>query len=190
MIDYLRELAAWNRAYNLTAVHAPADMVDLHLLDSLSVLPHVAGGRVADVGSGAGLPGIPIALACPERRFALIDSRRKRVLFLRHLVRRLGLGNVDVVHARVEDYRQDSGVFHTVVSRAFARLDDMLGLCAHLCAPGGRILAMKGRAPQAELQAVGAGFAVDGVYALQVPGLRAERHLVVISPQSEQVNSS
>lgn len=182
MIDYLGELAAWNRTYNLTAVHRPAEMVDRHLLDSLSLVPYLRGKRIADVGSGAGLPGMPLALACPERQFVLVDSRRKRVMFMRHVIRFLNLDNVEVVHARVEDYRQGRAGFDVVTARAFARLDRLVALGAHLCAPEGRILAMKGRDPQAELRGVDRGFKVLGVHALAVPGLRGERHLVVLSP--------
>lgn len=185
MIDFLVELASWNRAYNLTAVHRPDEMVDRHLLDSLSLIPYLQGERIADAGSGAGLPGIPLAIARPRQQFVLVDSRRKRILFMRHVARTLNLANVEVIHARVEDYRAGRAGFDTVTARAFARLDRLLALCAHLCVPGGRILAMKGRDPEVELRGVDSGFKVLGVHTLEVPGLRGERHLVIISPQTK-----
>ncbi len=188
MLAYLGELMAWNRAYNLTGVKQPLEMVAWHLLDSLSVAPFLHGESVADAGSGAGLPGIPLALACPGRRFTLLESRRKRVSFLRHVVRHLALENVEVAHTRVEDYHNGRGAFDSVAARALARLDALAPLCAPLCAPGGRILAMKGRAPAVELQALGENYTVQGVQRLQVPGLPGERHLLIISINASQAS--
>lgn len=184
LLHYLRELAQWNRTYNLTAVREPLDMVTKHLLDSLAVLPHLNGRQVIDVGSGAGLPGIPLALADPARPFVLLDSNGKKAAFLRHAVRTLGLAQVEVVNARVEQYARGAGRgrFDSVISRAFASLAEMLEQAGPLCALHGRILAMKGQFPQDELDALRqhtAGFEVEGVVPLKVPGLAAERHLVI-----------
>ena len=171
-------LRHWNRRLNLTAITDPAGVVVQHLLDSLAVAPWVRGGRVLDIGSGGGFPGIPLAVALPEVRFTLLDSRGKRVEFLRHAAAALGLGNVAVVKARVEDYRP-AEKFDTLVCRAFAPLEEMLTLTAHLQAPGTRLLAMKGRSARDEVRALPAGrrrgVAVEPV---TVPFLDAERHVV------------
>ena len=177
LLAYLALLARWNAAYNLSAVRDPAEMVVRHLLDSLAVAPHVQGATLADLGSGAGLPGIPLALAEPERAVTLVDSNGKKARFLRAAVRELDLGNVNVIENRVEAV---AGTFDCVTARAFATLADMLAAGGALLAPGGIWLAMKGRFPQDELAAVAPPFRVDAVLPLSVPGLDAERHLVVI----------
>ncbi|MES1943999.1 glucose-inhibited division protein B [Salinisphaera sp. PC39] len=181
LIDYLKQLESWNRTYNLTAVRKPADMVVRHLLDSLAAAPYIAGDSVADIGSGAGLPGIPLALALPRKSFTLVESNGKKAAFLRHVVRTLALDNVDVVQRRSEDYRPARG-FDTVVCRAFAAADEAVRLAGHLCAPDGRFVLMKGRDPAAELAALPAGFRVLESAAVTVPGLDAERHIVVLGP--------
>ncbi len=190
LLDYLRLLSKWNRVYNLTAVREPAEMVTRHLLDSLAVLPYLHGARVLDVGTGAGLPGIPLAIVSAERdrerRFVLLDSNSKKTRFVRQAVGELGLDNVQVVHARTEDFSPVSGGgFDTVVSRAFASIADMLAGSGQHCAPGGVMLAMKGAQPRAELAALDARpdvrFTVDQVVRLTVPGLDEERHLVQLS---------
>ena len=186
LLVYLRELAQWNRAYNLTAVRDPLEMVTKHVLDSLAVLPHLHGQHIIDVGSGAGLPGIPLALADPARRFVLLDSNGKKAAFMRHAVRVLGLNQAEVVQSRAEDYAAGAGRgrFDSVLSRAFASLAEMLDQAGALCARHGRILAMKGQFPEDELEAVRhkpTGFEVEAVLPLQVPGLAAERHLVLFS---------
>ena len=180
LLAYMELLARWNRAYNLTAVREPARMVSHHLLDSLAVLPWVRGPRVADAGTGAGLPGIPLAVARPDWAFTLIDAGGKKTRFVTQAVAELGLANVTVVHSRVEDFRPEAP-FDTVVSRAFAALDGMLAATAHLGGPGTRWLAMKGRPPEAELAAVPAPFRVEAVEPVQVPGLDAARSVVIIS---------
>lgn len=179
---YLALLARWNRVYNLTAVRRPEDMVGRHVLDSLSILPWLRGPRVVDVGSGAGLPGIPLAVVRPEVRFCLLDGNGKRTRFLTQAVLDLGLENVEVVRSRAEDY-DPRNRFASVVSRAFGSLAEMLRCAGHLCAPDGRVLAMKGALPEAELAVLPAGYRLAGVYRLQ-EGLDAERHLVHLEPDA------
>ena len=178
---YLTLLERWNRAYNLTAVRDPEARVVRHVLDSLSILPWLEGPRVLDVGSGAGLPGIPLAIARPEQGFCLLDSNGKRTRFLTQVAAELRLGNVAVVRGRVEDYRPEI-LFDSVVSRAFSTLADMVADAGRLCAPEGRLLAMKGVFPDDELARLPPGFVVVGVYPLRVPSLDAERHLVHLAP--------
>ncbi len=178
---YLALLERWNRAYNLTAVRDPDAMVIRHLLDSLSILPWINGPRVLDVGSGAGLPGIPLAVAWPSLEFCLLDSNGKRTRFLTQAVAELQLKNVEVVRSRVEDY-QPAPLFNSVVSRAFATLADLLASAGRLCAPTGRLLAMKGVFPDDELARLPPGYVLAGVYPLHVPNLEAERHLVYLAP--------
>ena len=177
LLDYVDLLERWNAAYNLTAVRDPAEMVTRHLVDSLAILPFVSGATLADLGSGAGLPGIPLAIAAPERETLLVDSNGKKARFLREAVRRLDLKHVRVAESRVEDVE---GTFDCITARAFASLADMLGWGGHLLAPGGVWLAMKGRIAEDELDAVPAGFRAGNVVALNVPGLDAERHLVIL----------
>lgn len=177
LLAFLALLERWNRAYNLTAVRNPKVMVSRHLLDSLAVLPFLKGSRVADIGTGAGLPGIPLALASPECRFVLLDSNGKKTRFVSQAVLELGLDNVEVVRARVEDYRPEEG-FDTVVCRAFAEVAGFLATAGHLLQPGARALLMKGAYPHGELAGLPAGVALRTVHPLNVPGLDAERHLV------------
>ena len=178
---YLTLLERWNRAYNLTAVRDPGAMVVRHVLDSLSILPWLEGPRVLDVGSGAGLPGIPLAVVRPDCEFCLLDSNGKRTRFLTQVAGELRLRNARVVRGRVEDYRPEN-LFDTVVSRAFATLADMAADAGRLCAPTGRLLAMKGVFPDDELARLPAGYVVVDVYPLRVPSLDAERHLVHLAP--------
>jgi 16S rRNA (guanine527-N7)-methyltransferase len=178
LIDYLELLLRWNAAYNLTAVRDPHAMVTRHLLDSLAVAPYVRGATLADIGSGAGLPGLVLAIAAPQRRVTLIDTNGKKCRFQREAVRVLELDNVEVLHARVEDLE---GTYDCIVARAFATLADMLALGGHLLAPDGRWLAMKGRRPDDELDRLPPGFRLESEHALKVPGLDAERHLLVLA---------
>jgi 16S rRNA (guanine527-N7)-methyltransferase len=181
LLQFLELLERWNRAYNLTAVREIEQMLPRHVLDSLSVLPHVRGPRVLDIGTGAGLPGIPLAVALPACEFVLIDSNAKKLRFVRQAIHDLGLRNVEIVHGAVERYQPRVG-FQTLVARALTAIPDMLTGCRHLCAADGAILAMKGRFPETEIAAVGAGFRVRDVVRLTVPGLEAARHLVILEP--------
>jgi len=179
LLDYLGLLHKWNHTYNLTAVRDPAQMVTRHLLDSLAVAPHLDGSRVLDVGTGAGLPGVPLALACPGRELHLLDSNGKKARFLFQVKTALRLDNMVVHRARVEAFAPEAP-FDAILSRAFASLGEMFEHCRPLLAPGGRMLAMKGARPDDELRALD-GKGVDlTVNALSVPGLAEQRHLVNI----------
>jgi 16S rRNA (guanine527-N7)-methyltransferase len=180
LLAYVALLERWNRAYNLTAVREPAQMVTRHILDSLAVVPFVRGARIVDVGTGPGLPGIPLALALPGLHFALLDSNAKKTRFLIEACAQLGLGNVEVIQARAEQYRPTQP-FDIVLSRAFASIADMLKNAGHLCAPGGVFLAMKGVYPEEELAELPPGYRVQRVEALRVPGLDAARHVVILT---------
>jgi len=184
LLDYVALLARWNRAYNLTAVRKPAQMVVRHLLDSLAVLPYLHGERVLDVGSGAGLPGIPLALASPQRHFTLLDSNGKKARFLVQAVAELRLDNADVVQCRVADFHPDAR-YSSIVSRAFSGMAELIDQAAHLLAPDGRFLFMKGVYPQAEVAALPAGWEVAAVHRLAIPGLDAERHLLVVRASAD-----
>jgi 16S rRNA (guanine527-N7)-methyltransferase len=184
LLAYVQLLAKWNRVYNLTAVREPREMVIRHLLDSLAVLPYLHGQRVLDVGAGAGLPGMPLAMLCPERHFVLLDSNGKKTRFVQQAVTELGLINVQVVQARVAGYRPEAP-FDTVISRAFATVADMLRQAGRHCVLGGVLLAMKGGEPDAELAALPGGYKVQAVHRLTVPGLREERHLVCLTPAED-----
>ncbi|MGF6711067.1 16S rRNA (guanine527-N7)-methyltransferase [Luteibacter sp. W1I16] len=177
LLDYRELLERWNSAYNLTAVRNADEMVSRHLLDSLAILPYVHGRSLADLGTGPGLPGIPLAIAEPAREVLMVDSNGKKVRFLREAIRSLKLVNAKALQSRVEDVE---GTFECVTARAFASLADMLGWGGHLLAPGGVWLAMKGKHPAEELDGVPDGFQVEAIHALRVPGVDGERHLVVI----------
>lgn len=179
LIDFLYLLVKWNRAYNLTAVRQPEQMVARHLLDSLVIGPFLQGPRILDVGTGAGLPGIPLALAYPEYKFTLLDSNGKKVRFVTQVVAELGLGNVDVVQSRVEAY-QPAGRFETITARAYASIKELIEQTAHLRAEGGQYLIMKGAYPVAEIEAMPVGYQLEAIHQLQVPKLDAERHLLIV----------
>lgn len=180
LLGYLALLSKWNQAYNLTAVRDETQMVTRHLLDSLAIANHLSGQRLIDVGTGGGLPGVPMAILFPEREFHLLDSNGKKTRFLFQVKTALGLDNMTVNQARVETFRADAP-FDTVLSRAFASLQDMVRDCRHLLNAGGRFLAMKGVHPTAELEAVSRDYAVVAVYPLTVPGLDEQRHLVELA---------
>ncbi len=180
LLAYLALLQRWNAAYNLTAIRDPEQMVTLHLLDSLAIVPHVAGiSRLADLGTGAGLPGIPLAIARPDLQVTLVESNGKKARFLREAVRQLPLANARVAESRAEALDEPAG-FDAITARALAPLAEIIAVGGHLVAPRGRLLAMKGQRPDAELAALPAGWRLRSVQPLPVPGLAAERHLVVV----------
>jgi 16S rRNA (guanine527-N7)-methyltransferase len=179
MMRLLDELDEWNQRMNLTAIRERSQQITKHLLDSLSVQPHLAGERIVDVGTGAGFPGLPLAIVNPERQFTLIDSTAKKLKFIDHVVQLLGLTNVQTVHVRAEQYRPELR-FHCVLSRAVGPIETFVKWAGHLCVGGGRLLAMKGRHPQEELTKLPSGWKLAAVHRLSVPGLDEERHLVEI----------
>ncbi len=177
----LEELEKWNRKFNLTAIKGGENMLTHHLLDSLAIHADLAGSRIADVGTGAGFPGLPLALLQPERRFTLIDSNAKKIRFVSHAARLLKLANVEPLQARVEELSPASP-FDTVMARACAPLPELLDKVAGLSAPHTRVLAMKGKRPDAELAALPPGWRVLAVRSLAIPGLAASRCLVTLAP--------
>ena len=179
LLDYLALLARWNKTYNLTAVRDQRQMVTRHLLDSLAVAPWLAGARFIDVGTGAGLPGVPLAIIHPQYEFHLLDSSGKKARFLFQVKTALCLDNIVVHQARVESY-QVAQPFDAVLSRAFASLRDMTVASRHLLAAGGKFLAMKGAYPATELDDIRQSFSEVAVHPLVVPGLAEQRHLVEI----------
>ncbi|WP_299598158.1 16S rRNA (guanine(527)-N(7))-methyltransferase RsmG [uncultured Microbulbifer sp.] len=185
LLAYLDLFARWNSAYNLSAVRDPAEMLERHIIDSLSVV-NLCGtsdedrSPLIDVGSGGGLPGIPLAIIHPERPISLLDSNGKKSRFQFQVASQLKLANINVVNQRVEAYQPDTR-YAGVVSRAFASLADMVSGSEHLLAPGGRFYAMKGKIPEDELSALPKGIKVEQLHALRVPGCDAERHLIVLT---------
>lgn len=177
LLRYLDLLHKWNRVYNLTAIRDPQQMVSHHLLDSLAVMPYLWPGRWLDVGCGAGLPGLVLAIAQPGWQLSLLDSNSKKTGFVQQAIIELGLNNASVYCARVEDWRPPE-LFDGIISRAFTELGNFLGSTRHLVAPGGRWAAMKGL-PEQELAGVPDGCRVERIIPLQVPGLRAARSLVI-----------
>ncbi len=180
LLEYLALFAKWNRAYNLSAIRDVEQMLSKHLLDSLSVAHLISGQRLIDIGTGGGLPGIPLAIAYPDKHLALLDSVGKKTRFLFQVQQSLGLSNIEVVHSRVEQY-QPSQLYQGVISRAFSSLCNMTSSCQHLLANDGKFFAMKGLFPEDELSALQKTYRVDAVHPLQVPDLSEQRCLVVIS---------
>ncbi len=178
LCNYIHLLHRWNRTYNLTAVREPRQMVSKHLLDSLAVLPYIGEGKVVDVGSGAGLPGIPLALARPQQSFVLIDANSKKTRFMQQAKIALGLENVEVVHSRAQDYQPDEPA-PVIIARAYAATDDILASTRHLHGGGTRILVMQGKRDETLDTA---GYQIKALHVLDVPGLNAERHLLEIAP--------
>jgi 16S rRNA (guanine527-N7)-methyltransferase len=177
----LDELAVWAQRYNLTAIRARARMLTLHTLDSLSAGPWLRGQTIADLGTGAGFPGLPLAIAYPARRFTLIDATAKKLRFVEHALQTLGVSNVATQHARVEGLRRSGPGFDTLVVRALAKLPELARLAAPLLAPGGRLVALKGKAPVGELAALPQSWQLVDMRPVAVPGLAAERHVVVLA---------
>lgn len=179
LLAYLQLLHKWNKAYNLTAVRNPDEMVSRHLLDSLSILPHVKGQRWLDVGSGGGMPGVILAIMLPATQFTLLDSNGKKTRFLTQVKLELGLANLTVVHNRVEAFQQ-ALPFHGIVSRAFSSLADFTHLTRHLSDADTRWLAMKGQYPEEEMAALPVDFEVADSAQLAVPGCQGSRHLLIL----------
>lgn len=179
LVDFVRLLDKWNKAYNLTSVRNPDEMLVKHIMDSLEVSPYLEGERFIDVGTGPGLPGIPLAIANPDKQFVLLDSLGKRITFIKNVLRELGIQNVTPVLSRVEEYTEQQ--FDGVLSRAFASLDDMVNWCYHLPNEQGRFYALKGVYDEAEVQAVKKSIELTEVVKLQVPELVGERHLVILN---------
>jgi 16S rRNA (guanine527-N7)-methyltransferase len=184
LLRLLDELGSWNRHYNLTAITERESMIGAHVLDSLSAQADLQGTRIADVGTGAGFPGLPLALAEPQRQFTLIDSVAKKIRFVSHAVRVLGLTNVAVLNARAESLTPEPA-FDTVVARAFAPLADLLEAVRGLCGPATRVVALKGRYPSDELAELPRGWRLQQARARQIPGLQAERHILSFVRQPE-----
>ncbi len=177
LLAFVKLIAKWNKAYNLSAIRGQEDMLRLHILDSLAVLPYVVGQKVIDVGTGAGLPGIPLAIFMPNVQFTLLDSNSKKTRFVQQGVMELGLKNVEIVHGRVEELGR-TAEFDVVISRAFASLYDIMALTEYLLRPQGVLLAMKGQVPELELEQIGRTYSVKSI---AVPGVDAERCLVRIN---------
>jgi 16S rRNA (guanine527-N7)-methyltransferase len=179
LLAYIALIAKWNRVYNLTAIREPERMLSHHVLDSLAALPHVDGPAIADVGSGGGVPGIPLALARPDWRVTLIESNHKKTAFLRQAAIELALGNADIREERAEAV-MPRGDYDTVIARAFSDLTELAAAAAPLLRPGGKLVAMKGVYPYEEIAALREGCRVENVVSLEVPGVDAERHLVIM----------
>ncbi|RUO76235.1 16S rRNA (guanine(527)-N(7))-methyltransferase RsmG [Idiomarina seosinensis] len=178
----VEQLHKWNKAYNLTSVRDPKDMLSKHIVDSLVIAPYLTGRTFIDVGTGPGLPGLPLAIAEPDKSFVLLDSLGKRIRFIRQVCHQLNIDNVTAVQSRVEDYRQQDFSFDGVLSRAFASLNDMLSWCQHLPKADGKFYALKGQYPQQELDELSQQYKIDQIEKLQVPGVDGERHIAIISP--------
>lgn len=181
LLSFIRLIEKWNKAYNLTAIRDLEEMVRLHLLDSLAILPYIEGKRVIDIGTGAGLPGIPLAICLPETEFTLLDSNAKKTRFVQQVVLELKLKNVAVCHSRVEQFHPEQA-FDMVITRAVTGLAEMVGLTAHLLTKQGVLLAMKGQRPDAELEQMAVK---KSVIPISVPGIDAERCLVRIESLTE-----
>jgi 16S rRNA (guanine527-N7)-methyltransferase len=181
LLDLVDELEIANAQFNLTAIRDRPGMLRKHVLDSLSMQPFLKGARIADIGTGAGFPGLPLAIINPQRRFSLIEATGKKARFVERTVERLGLHNVEVVNERAERYRPLEP-FDTILARALSSLSDFVAYAGHLCAPDGRLLAMKGKRPDEEMWALPKSFRVVAVHRIKLPGLDDERHVVELSP--------
>lgn len=176
LVAYVELIAKWNKAFNLTSVRDPGEMISRHILDSLAILPYLEGDSLLDVGTGAGLPGIPVAILKPEMAVTLLDSNSKKTRFLQQAKAELKLENITVVHSRVEE--ADLPKFDLVTARAFSTIDDIIDLAGRHCDDAGCLVLMKGLYPEEELQAVTNGFSLQDIQSLDVPGCEGQRHLV------------
>ena len=183
LLAYLALLDRWNRTYNLTAIRDPGEMVTRHLLDSLAMHAFVEDGALADLGTGPGLPGIPLAISKPRLQVTLVESNGKKARFLREAVRTLGLANARVAESRAEAL-QEPDAYDAITARALDTLAGIIKVGGHLLKPGGKLLAMKGIRPEEEIAALPAGWTVSAVHPLVVPGLVGERHLVIVNRES------
>jgi 16S rRNA (guanine527-N7)-methyltransferase len=179
LLTYLEQLLKWNQVYNFTAVKSPQEMVTRHLLDSLSSAPYLVGKRILDLGTGPGLPGVPLSLYYPQKSFALLDSNQKRMIFLKQVVHLLGLSAIELVHHRALNYHPEVKFDH-IITRAFASLAEMIAASGHLLAAQGSFLAMKGTVARSELDALPVGYQIHQVIRLVVPNTDSERHLIEI----------
>lgn len=180
LLAYVGLLHKWNKAYNLTSVRDPEQMLIRHIMDSIVVNPYLKGEKFIDVGTGPGLPGIPLAIVRPEAQFTLLDSLGKRIRFIRQVLHEVGITNVNPVQSRVEEFSTPD-CFDGVISRAFASLQDMVSWCHHLPAENGKFYALKGVISEDEIKQIPDGFQVKDIIRLNVPELEGERHLVIIS---------
>lgn len=177
LLDFVSLIQKWNKAYNLTAVRCVNEMLHLHILDSLAILPFVTGRKIIDVGTGAGLPGIPLAVLMPNVQFTLVDGNSKKTRFVQQAVLELGLSNVEVVHSRIESLGRRAE-YDTVLSRAFSALENIINLTEYLLRSGGVLIAMKGQEPTSELEKIDWAYSVDSIC---VPGVEADRCVVRIN---------
>lgn len=186
LLRLLDELDEWNQRMNLTAIRERDQQITKHLLDSLSVQPYLRGVRILDVGTGAGFPGLPLALVNPGRQFTLLDSTAKKLRFVTHAAQLLGLHNVQTVHARAETFKPPQR-FDAVLARAVGPIERFVEWCGYLCIGGGRLLAMKGRYPEEEMRDLPSGWKIAAVHSLAVPGLGEQRHLVEICRSHDKI---
>jgi len=188
LINFVDLLVKWNKVYNLTAVRDPLKILDRHIFDSLSVLPYLSGNRLIDIGAGAGIPGIPLAVAQCDKEFVLLDSNRKKTRFMQQAKTELSLTNVSVIHSRVENYQPDQ-LFDAVISRAFASLKKMAQWSSHLVNESGVLFAMKGSYPEQEISELANSFEIKAVHKIEYPGLDADRYLLeIVLPKSQNRN--
>lgn len=179
LVEYVLLLHKWNQIHNLTSIRDPLQMLSKHIIDSLAISPYLQGPHILDVGTGAGLPGLPLALTHPQYRFALLDSNGKKTRFLMHVIQTLMIANVDIIPLRVEKYHPKN-CFNSIVSRAFSQLNEFLHKTRHLCCENGIFLAMKGQYPAEEIAAIDADFTLLDTKDLQIAGLDQKRHLLII----------
>jgi 16S rRNA (guanine527-N7)-methyltransferase len=180
LTEYVSLLHKWNQIHNLTSIRNPLQMLSKHIIDSLTISPYLQGPHILDVGTGAGLPGLPLALTHPQYRFTLVDSNGKKIRFLMHAIQTLMIDNVDIIHLRVEKYHPEN-CFNSIVSRAFSQLNEFLHKAKHLCCENGIFLAMKGQYPTEEIDTLDARFKLVSIKALHIVGLEEKRHLLTIA---------